>query len=218
MATTKITEIIKRCEIITQDKTSVRWPKREWLDWYNDAILFVVNLRPDKSVKNVDFIVDETNSKQSIPADGLSLLTITRNVASGRPIRSIPRNQLDDQIFDWHIQTGNDIDHFIYDVLDPKSFYIFPRPVGPGHVIEIVYPFAPVAVIIDDADFDTDTQVIGIDDSFVNPILDFMLYRGYSKDAEYAENGARATSHMQAAQNSIGGKTKADAAAMNKDR
>jgi hypothetical protein len=216
MATTKITELIKRCEIITQDKTSVRWPKIEWLDWYNDAILFVVNQRPDKSVKNVDFTVDETNSKQTVPADGLGLFTITRNVASGRPIRSITRNQLDDQYIDWHMQTGNEIDHFIYDVLDPKSFYVYPRPLSPGHVIEIVYPFAPEAVAI--ADFDTDIQVIGIDDSFVNPILDFMLYRGYSKDASYAENGQRAMNHMQAAQNSIGTKTKADAATMKKDR
>jgi hypothetical protein len=216
MATTKITEIIKRCEIITQDKTSVRWPKIEWLDWYNDAILFVVNQRPDKSVKNVDFTVDETNSKQTVPADGLGLFTITRNVASGRPIRSITRNQLDDQYIDWHMQTGIDIDHFIYDVLDPKSFYVYPRPPTSGHVIEIVYPFAPEAVSI--TNFDTDTQVIGIDDSFVNPILDFMLYRGYSKDADYAENGQRAMNHMQAAQNSIGTKTKADAATMKKDR
>jgi hypothetical protein len=216
MATTKITELIKRCEVITQDKTSVRWPKIEWLDWYNDAILFVVNHRPDKSVKNVNFTVDETNSKQVLPADGLGLFTVTRNVVSGRPVRSIARNMLDDQYTDWHMQTGGDIDHFIYDVLDPKSFYVYPRPINAGHTIEIIYPFAPTAVTI--TDFTTDVQVIGIDDSFVNPILDFMLYRGYSKDADYAENGQRAMNHMQAAQNSIGIKTKADAATMNKDR
>lgn len=212
MATTKIVDIIKRCEVITQDKTSIRWPKAEWLDWYNDAILFVVNRRPDKSVKNIDFTLNEADSKQVLPSDALRLFTVVRNVVSGRPIRKIRRKILDDQYNDWHSHTAANVDHFIYDERDPTSFYVYPRPISPGHTIEIMYPFAPVAVAIDD--FDTDTQTIGIDDSFLNPLIDFMLYRAYSKDADYAENGARAASHFNVAEQSLGIKTQADAATM----
>lgn len=212
MATTKIVDLIQRAEIITQDKTSVRWPKYEWLKWYNDAILFVVNRRPDVSVKNVNFTVDNTDTKQSLPADGLSLFTVVRNVTSGRPIREIPREVLDDQYTDWHMHTSDDIDHFAYDPRDPKSFYVYPRPTGASHTIEIMYPYAPEAVTI--TDFDTDTQTIGIDDSYVNPVLDFMLYRAYSKDADYAENAQRAINHLQAAESSIGTKTQSDNAMM----
>ena len=210
MATTKIVDLIKKCEVITQDKTSIRWPKAEWLDWYNDAILFVVNRRPDKSVKNVDFALDNTNSKQTLPTDALKLFTVTRNVASGRPIRAIRRVILDDQYDDWHAKTGNDVDHFVYDERDPTSFYIYPRPTVAGHVVEILYPFAPIAVVI--ADFVADAQTIGIDDSFVNPIVDFMLYRAYSKDADYAENGQRAKDYFAVALQSLGDKTQVDAA------
>lgn len=216
MATTKIVDLISRAEIITQDKTSVRWPKQEWLDWYNDAILFVVNRRPDKSVKNVNFTVDETNSKQSIPSDGIGLFTVTRNVSSGKPIREVSRNQLDDQYVDWHTRTADDIDHFIYDKRDPSSFYIYPRPNSANHSIEITYPYTPTAITV--SNFDTDTQVIGVDDSFVNPILDFMLYRAYSKDRDYSENAQRATQHYQVAENAIEQKTRSDVQALGKAR
>lgn len=215
MATTKIVDVIERAEIITQDKTSVRWPKAEWLTWYNDAILFVVNRRPDKAVKNATFIADSTNSKQTLPSDALSLFTVTRNVTSGKPIRQLSRNQLDDQYNDWHSHTAADVDHFIYDPRDPTHFYIYPRPVGVSHALEIIYPYAPSAVVI--ANFETDTAVIGVDDSFVNPIIDFMLYRAYSKDADYAANGQRAMNHMQAAEAGLGLKTQVDAALVKKE-
>ena len=215
MATTKIVDLINRCEIISQDKTSVRWPKQEWLNGYNDAILFVVNRRPDKAVKNVDFVVDVTNTKQTLPADALSLFTITRNVGSGRPIRKLSRNQLDDQYENWHQETATNIDHYIYDERDPKVFYIYPRPLSGPHTIEISYPFAPEAIVI--TNFETDVQTISIDDSFLNPILDFMLYRAYSKDADYAANGARSTMHLNAAEGAVGRKTEADAATIKKE-
>lgn len=215
MATTKIVDLIDRAETITQDKTSVRWPKQEWLNWYNDAILFVVNHRPDKSVKNVDFVVDNTDSKQALPADALALFTVTRNKVSGRPIRQLSRNQLDDQYNDWHMHMDDDVDHYIYDERDPKNFYIYPRPTGANHVIEIIHPYAPAAIVI--ADFDTDTTVIGVDDSFVNALLDFMLYRAYSKDADYAANAQRAVNHLQAAESSLGIKTQADSATIRQE-
>jgi hypothetical protein len=215
MATTKIVDLINRCEIISQDKTSVRWPKQEWLNGYNDAILFVVNRRPDKAVKNVDFVVDVTNTKQTLPADALSLFTITRNVGSGRPIRKLSRNQLDDQYENWHQETAVNIDHFMYDERDPKIFYIYPRPVSGPHTIEIIYPFAPEAVQI--SDFTNNDETISVDDSFLNPILDFMLYRAYSKDADYAANGQRANDHLMAAENALGSKTQADAATIRKE-
>ena len=215
MATTKIVSMLDRAEIISQDKTSVRWPKSEWLTWYNDAILFVVNHRPDKATKTINFNCDITNSKQTLPNDALGLFTVLRNVASGKPVRQLDRNQLDDQYSDWHLHTDDNVDHYIFDQRDPKVFYIYPRPTTANHVLEIMYPYAPAAVII--SNFETDTQTIGVDDSFLNPILDFMLYRAYSKDADYAANGQRSMNHLTAAETSLGIKTKADAVTMQKE-
>ena len=37
-----------------------------------------------------------------------------------------------------------------------------------------------------------------LDDIYINPIIDFMLYRCFSKDAEYAANSNRAAGHYNA--------------------
>ncbi|MFC6441047.1 DUF6682 family protein [Bowmanella sp. JS7-9] len=210
MATTKIIDLISRAETIVQDKTSVRWPKQEWLNWFNDAVLAVIIARPDASVVNEDFTLDETDSKQSLPNDALRLMTVVRNKASGVPVRQIARHQLDDQLPDWHTKTASTVDHYVYDERDPKHFYVFPRPSAASHVVELIYSTAPAAVTI--ADFTTDTQTLSLDDSYLNPLLDFMLYRAYSKDAEYAENAQRAAGHLNAFNSLLGIKTQSDTA------
>jgi hypothetical protein len=42
-------------------------------------------------------------------------------------------------------------------------------------------------------------------------MLDYMLYRAYSKDAEYAANAQRAVAHFQAFQNALGVKSQTEA-------
>ncbi|HDK8696501.1 TPA: hypothetical protein PVA50_004840, partial [Aeromonas hydrophila] len=49
------------------------------------------------------------------------------------------------------------------------------------------------------------------DDIYINPIIDFMLYRCFSKDAEYAANSNRAAGHYNAFLQQLGEKTQADA-------
>ena len=57
-----------------------------------------------------------------------------------------------------------------------------------------------------------DTTVILLDDIYLSPITDWILYRAYSKDAEYGANEARAVASYQAFNAAIGVKTQADAA------
>ncbi|MNR41654.1 hypothetical protein D3C85_1600680 [compost metagenome] len=50
-----------------------------------------------------------------------------------------------------------------------------------------------------------------LDDIYINPIIDFMLYRCFSKDAEYSANSNRAAGHYNAFLQQLGEKTQADA-------
>jgi len=49
------------------------------------------------------------------------------------------------------------------------------------------------------------TTTINLDDTYANPLLDYMLYRAYSKDAEQAGNAQRAMAHYQAMADAING-------------
>ena len=119
---------------------------------------------------------------------------------------------LDETLPNWHETTAgtNKIEHYIYDPADPKHFYVYPKAVSGTHSLEIVYSSAPSEISI--SNFDTDTTTISLDDVYANCILDYMLYRAYQKDSEYAGNAERSMMHYQSFSNALGVKTQADGA------
>jgi hypothetical protein len=51
-----------------------------------------------------------------------------------------------------------------------------------------------------------------MDDIFANALLDYVLYRASTKDAEQAANAQRAVAHYQAFQNALGVSAQVNAA------
>jgi hypothetical protein len=210
MATTKVVDILDRASIILQDNTNVRFPNDELLKFFNDAQKEVVLHRPDAKMVNESFSCSD-GSKQELPAAALRLIEIVRNVG-GRAVTQVDRKILDETLPNWHETAagGNKIEHFIYDPADPKRFYVYPKAVSGTHSIEIVYSSAPSDVSI--SNFITDTTTISLDDVYANCILDYVLYRAYQKDSEYAGNAERSMMHYSSFANALGIKTNADAA------
>lgn len=209
MATTKVVTVLRNAQTILLDKTGTRWPFSELLAWYNAAQLAIVNHRPDALSKNTSFSC-VVGTLQSLPAEALRLLDVPRNESGNKkPIRLIPREILDDQNPDWHNESSpkTQVDHFVYDERNPKNFWLFPCPAANAQV-RIVYSLAPVEVVI--ANYDTDVQVMSLDDVYLNPLMDFVLFRAYSKDAAYAGNADRASLHYQSFNTALGVKTQVD--------
>lgn len=210
MATTKVVDILDRASIILQDNTHVRYPNSELLKFFNDAQKEVVLHRPDANMVNTTFACG-SGSKQSLPSAALRLVDVVRNVG-GRAVTMVERRILDETLPSWHETAAgsNGIEHFIYDPADPKNFYVYPEAASGTHSLEIVYASAPSDITI--SNFDTDTTTITLDDVYANAILDYILYRAYQKDSEYAGNSQRAMMHYQSFTNALGIKTQADSA------
>lgn len=210
MATTKVTDIINRASIILQDTSNVRYPQAELLKFFNDGQREVVLHRPDAKTVNESFRCAAA-SQQSLPATGLRLIDIVQNV-NGRAITQIDRKILDETLPNWHNQAADatkKIEHFVYDSADPKNFYVYPRATTAMY-IQLVYSTAPSDIAI--SNFSNDNTVISVDDVYANCLLDFMLYRSYQKDSEYAGNSERSMMHYSAFANALGIKTRADSA------
>lgn len=207
MSTRTVVEALDRVNTLAVDPDKTRWPYEELLGWYNDAVLAVVNLRPDANSKNAPFTLVPNSSKQTLPSDGLRWLDIVHDVATGNPIRRRDRRILDDQVPNWHKTTGPTVKSWVFDERDPKTAYVFPQPTT-ADSLQIVYSVAPTSVEI--TDFENDATTIGVDDSYFNAIVDYMLYRIYSKDADYAANGQRASAHYNAFLQAMGNKTSVD--------
>lgn len=193
MATITAGSIVDKAQVLIQDVTGTRWPETELLGWLNDGQREVVLFKPDASVKNEDFSLVE-GTKQTIPAGGVQLLKVVRSrgregaLADGKVVRLIDVRVLDDQLPNWHAATPVVApDHYCCDQRDPATFYVYPPADGTG-VLEIVYSAAP-------DDVASLEGTISVPDIYANALLDYILYRAYSKDAEYAGNGNRAATH-----------------------
>lgn len=208
--------IIQRCVITLQDTTSIRWPVDELVRYLNDAQREVVVYRPDATVTNATVNL-VAGTRQTLPSGGAKLLEIIRNnsSASKRAVRMVNREILDAQIPGWHALTGAlEVVHFMYDPRDPLVYYVYPPAAVSGEDnarLDIVYSKYPTDVTVPSAGA-TYTDVTGniaLPDIYANALADYILFRAYSKDSEYAGNAARATAHYGAFANALGIEMKA---------
>lgn len=210
-----VNSVIDRVQTVLQDTTGVRWPVvTELVLWINDAQREIALLKPDASAVNETItLVDGT--KQSIPNDGNRLLKVVRNMsaASGgegrRSVRLVDREVLDAQTPDWHDPnvTGdpehtNIVKHYLYDEANPRNFYVYPGVSGDAY-LEIIYSGNPSTV--------AEGGNLSIPDIFANAVLNYVLYMAYMKDAEFAGNNQRASTHYQLFTASVNGKGAVDA-------
>lgn len=201
--------IITRVQDTLQDTTSVRWSEAELLRYINDAQREIVNFRPEASADhaNVQLVA---GTEQTIPDVGLRLIKVVRNMsatgssATGkRTIRLVSSDILNAQDPDWHDPSatgssahGTVVKNYIFDEDDPRKYYVYPGISGNAYV-EIVFSRTPT-------DLSGTSSTIYIDDIYGNAIVDYVLFRAYLKDAEYAANSQRAGTHYQLFAASLG--------------
>ena len=219
MATIKVIDVIQRVEDILQD-SNTRWPRLELQNWINESYLQVVMMRPDANAKTATLTCAAGTRQTLVTAypTALRLLDVVRNLATSsgkKVVRLINRSVLDDQRPEWHNETGTvDVQNYTFDARQPKEFFVYP-PATTSAQIEVVYADSPGAHSLTEAQLDPgagtpNTEVIKLDDTYLSSIIDWVLYRAYSKDAEYAANAQRATAHNQAFLSGIGVKTQSD--------
>ncbi|MDB0024392.1 hypothetical protein N9E36_02840 [bacterium] len=219
MSTVKVTDIIRRVEDVLQD-TNIRWPRTELQNWMNESYLAITLARPDANAKTGSFTC-ATGTRQVLSSEfpsSLRLLDVTRNLATDsgyKVIRLVARSVLDDQRPAWHAETGTTaIQHFTFDPRQPKEFFVYP-PATTAAEIEVVYTDSPGATTLTESQLDpagSDTTVILLDDIYMSPMIDWILYRAYSKDAEYGANEQRAQAAYGAFNAALATKNQVDSA------
>lgn len=192
------------------DTDNVRWPVVELLEHITDAERMIVQLLPDANAVN-EAVQLVTGTRQQLPADGIRLMRVTRNMGEagttpGRVIYPTTRDSLDAELPDWHESEGSEIEHYIYDPgADRTRFYVYPGvPDGENVYVEVVYSALPAEVV-------TESQVLTLGDQYLPAVLDWVLYRCWSKDADYAGNTSRAMAHQQSFYQQLGVKFQAAA-------
>ena len=212
--TVTVQSVIDRVQTVLQDTTGVRWPVvGELVLWINDAQREIALLKPDASAVNATVTL-AAGTKQEIPSAGNRLLKVIRNMSAAsngtgkRSVRLVDAEVLNGQTPDWHDPSvsgdaahTNIVKHYIYEESNPRNFYVYPGVQGDAY-LEIVYSANPSTV--------AQNGNLSIPDIFANAVMNYVMYMAYMKDAEYAGNQERASSHYNLFLTSVTGKTQID--------
>ena len=209
-------DLLDRARRIIQDETSVRWPLAELRFWLNDSLRELALYRPQAFSSSFPFAL-QVGTYQVIPDSYSQLIRVPRNLKSlaesprlpGPTIRTVDGDLLSAQSRDWNdpsiTPASAIVRNVVFDISNPQAFWVYPPNDGTG-VAEIIAVKVPVGIASpSDPEnitlYDIDLDVIDI---FGNAIVDYILYRAYSKDSQFSGSAQRAIACYQAFGNAIG--------------
>lgn len=186
-------DIMTRVAGNLQDPEFVRWTKPEMLKWITEAQTVIA--RTPGAFSKTKVIQLKSGTRQMLPSDGSSLITIIRNVEEDgtplTPVRLVTRSLLDACVPHWHMEPEYPlVENYVYDDRVPKEYYVFPPNDGEGH-LEVVYMGIPADVV-------DETQELELDVTFEPAIVSYVIFRAVCKESDYASGIQNATSYYQA--------------------
>lgn len=189
--------IIDQASVLLSDTDAIRWPSSELLGWLNAGQLELVALAPLANTKNISVQL-VAGVKQSLPADGISLVDIPYNMGLGSTIGAtinlVPKEVMLKRLPGWTIAAKNSVvKHYIYTPAEPLTFYVYPPQTNSPSYVQLVYSAIPVTI----ANASVGTKIT-VPDHYANALLDYILYRALSKDSEYGNQDPKAQLHYQA--------------------
>jgi hypothetical protein len=207
MGTILASTIIDKAAIQLLDTGNTRWTRAELLAWLNDGQRQIVLLSPqtNNTVETVQLVA---GTRQEIPASGWKLLDVIRYMGTngttpGRAIRVVSQELLDATDPNWHGARQADAPkNFVFDLQEQDVFYVYPPNSGRGYA-QINYAKVPTALT-------AENQPIQLNDIYQTSLLDYILFRANSKDAEYAPGLQLAASYMQMFMSAFPGREKVD--------
>ena len=203
-----LSDIATRVRTLLNDQTApYRWLDSEIILWTNDAQKMIVINRPDSCVQN-SVVSLVAGTLQSVPSTAIRLLDVVRNMGAdgstpGRAIRIVERDLVDSLDPNWHAAKGAlVIKNFMYDERNPRQFFVNPPATSSSMVL--------VSCSKNPATLTALTDTLEVNDIYLQVIVDYVMFRAYSKDAEFSANAQLASGYLQAAYAMLGIKLKKD--------
>lgn len=189
MATT-VRSILNRAAALLNDEEHVRWEESELLEWLNDGQRAVAKGPATDAYVLRNNVTAVAGSVQDLPSEAIRLVDVVKNVSSGSAIHQSDYAIVDILSSSWRAAAAGVAENYFYDDRNPLQFEVYPPQSG-GEIIEVVYNAQPGDV--------TSSGNIVISDMYADSLIDYVVYRGLSKDTEdsSAELG-RATAFYRA--------------------
>lgn len=191
--------IISRAQTALFDPSGVRWPAAELVGHLNDAQRALVTARPDLK-STLQPLALAAGWRQQVPAQALVLMGIPSNSTGKRKrITKTSQELLEAVAPEWRsVAQSAEITHFMFDPLtEPRVFLVYP-PASASAQVDILYATYPVDVPTPSGPTAASvTGDIDLRDEWAEPLFNYVMFKAYSKDAEFGGNANLAASYMQ---------------------
>lgn len=194
----------------------------EFIDYVNRAVSFIVGLDSSSFVVTGEISL-VVGSFQKLPDRGVRLLKLFNNngvksyteiigVRRYTGVHSIKEFEYEDYIAqrpDWAgDKSGKIAIAYSFNKDDPTSFIVYPPNDGTGTVMGSYSALPTEAALVNDAI--DDTQEIGLQEIYFNPLIHYMMFCALSRDGESSGNSERADKMLAKALSMLGIKEQAD--------
>lgn len=214
-------DILSAAALLLLDEDYTHWTMAELCTWLNLGLDAICLQKPTANAVTANINLAE-GTLQSLPVGFTSMLRPVRNIRGPNASR-IERKRItvtDGDVLSavspsWDdplsVPYAEQVKHVIYDEANPKSFYVYPGNNGTG-IMEAVMSAIPTKVQAsgDPEEPSSYGQPLALDETYHDALLDYVMYRAYSKDMQQAGNAQRAALHYQQFANALGIKVKAE--------
>lgn len=178
--TVSVQSIFTRFGALMNDADGTRWPEAERVMWVNDAQRELITFKPDANMKTATAAL-VAGARQPISGIGdcHQILTV-RAGGTNRAVLKCDRDTLDAFVPNWMADAKDQPPTNWMPDESPTAIWVLPSQLNAGGQLLITYVAIPPTV---DA-----SGNLGVRDAYAENILNYMLYRAYSKDAETAGN------------------------------
>lgn len=197
-------QVLSRVRDTLLDEAAVAWSDPDLLNYLNEAQRAAVFLKTDANpvqehVGLAVGIVQSIPQGQSGVLDGVGVLDVTHNFSgttAGRVVTLVDKELLDETNRFWPSSTPESVvENWCADPRDPTRFYVSPPNDGTG-IVNVVYGAIPDQVF-------TTSQSIGLRDTYVPFIINYMLAQAYGKNSLRGDT-AKSGYYMQQALQMLG--------------
>lgn len=183
------------------DESFDNWTDKELVRWVEEALETIATVRPDLVGETEEFQL-EKGVRQKIP-DSAARLVALLGVKDEEGDDGI---QSDVTLFDvramraahpkWQLDPPSVFARqYAFAENDRRAFYVYPpQPDPAGYAVAEVVPAFDLPAPDDDK---YNGHEVGLDGRYMRALVDYALYRAYSKDIEAAANAERAQLHFR---------------------
>lgn len=173
--------VVSLVQTLLQDD-GTRWPETELFAWIDDAQRFIASAAPDFLATIVPLPLI-AGAEQSLPAAYFGLHAILRNADGSFP-RKVDGEALALADPLWRSKPATTaVRQYFSDAADAAVFYVCPPSAGATVTARCYARPTPIV--------DSNTA-LSVADELVGAVVDYVVYRAFSKDAEIPANAARA--------------------------